>query len=326
MELYQIENGLVVGPLPADAGLPESGYAWLDLVYDESDDLAARVLALTGARIYDDHLDDVRNINHPSSFDSTDSYELIIFRGLAPAAESPESNGADKLTTVPMFLFNFDRLLVTVRHPDVPAVHQVKTRFLGQAGKCPQNPDELMHRLLSAMVDRYLDLRHALTRRLESLQRALLDPRKPFRDWGRLLDGRSDLRRLQNLCDEQHDAVQEWRDMRLADISERLQVRFHDLIEHIERVQRHARHAEQHAESAVQLYFAATANRTSEVMRTLTIVTAVFMPLSVITGIFGMNFDFIPGLHDARGFWMSLIAMGVVVAGMLIYFKTRRWL
>jgi magnesium/cobalt transport protein CorA len=321
MELYQIENGLVTGPLAADAGLPETGYAWLDLVYDEAGELAGRVHALTGVRIYDDHLDDVRNPGHPSAFDSTDAYELIAFRGLAPSA-----NGTERITTVPMFLFNFDRLLVTVRHPDVPAVTQVKARFLVQTSKCPQNPDELMHRLLSAMVDRYLDLRQPLTRRLDAMQRALLDPRKPFQDWNRLLEGRSDLRRLQNLCEEQHDAVQEWRDMRLGDISERLQVRFHDLIDHIERVQRHARHAEQQAESAVQLYFAAMANRTSEVMRTLTILTAVFMPLTVITGIFGMNFDFIPGLHDSRGFWLSIVAMAIVVIAMLLYFRTRRWL
>ena len=76
----------------------------------------------------------------------------------------------------------------------------------------------------------------------------------------------------------------------------------------------------------MQLYFAAMANRTSEVMRTLTILTAVFMPLTVITGVFGMNFDFIPGLHDARGFWMSMVAMAIVVVAMLVYFRTRRWL
>jgi magnesium/cobalt transport protein CorA len=321
MDLYRIENGLVTGPLGVDAGLPESGYAWLDLVYEETADLAERVYELTGLRLYDDHLEDVKNMNHPSSFDSTDGYELIVFRGLSPA-----TNGTEKIATLPMFLFNFDRLLVTVRDPGVPAVPQVRTRFLGHSSKCPQNPDELMHRLLSAMVDRYLDLRQPLTRRLETMQRALLDPRKPFQDWGRLLEGRSDLRRLQNLCEEQHDAVQEWRDMRLGDIGERLQVRFHDLVDHIERVQRHARHAEQQAESAVQLYFAAMANRTSEVMRTLTILTAVFMPLTVITGVFGMNFDFIPGLHDTRGFWLSLVAMGVVVVAMLLYFRTRRWL
>jgi magnesium/cobalt transport protein CorA len=321
MELYRIENGLVTGPLDADAGLPEAGYAWLDLVYEEAGELAARAYELTGVRLYDDHLEDVKNMNHPSSFDSTDGYELVVFRGLAPT-----TNGTEKIATLPMFLFNFDRLLVTVRDPDVSAVPQVKARFLGQASKCPQNPDELMHRLLSAMVDRYLDLRQPLTRRLEAMQRALLDPRKPFQDWGRLLEGRSDLRRLQNLCEEQHDAVQEWRDMRLGDVSERLQVRFHDLVDHIERVQRHARHAEQQAESAVQLYFAAMANRTSEVMRTLTILTAVFMPLTVITGVFGMNFDFIPGLHDSRGFWLSLVAMGIVVVAMLLYFRTRRWL
>ena len=183
-----------------------------------------------------------------------------------------------------------------------------------------------MHRLLSAMVDRYLDLRQPLNRRLETMQRALLDPRTPFRDWQRLLEGRNDLRRLQNLCEEQHDAVQEWRDVRLGDISERLQVRFHDLVDHIERVQRHARQTEQQAESAVQLYFAAMSNRTNEIIRLLTIVTAIFMPLTVITGIFGMNFDFIPGLHSQRGFWLSVVSMVVVVVAMLVYFRARRWL
>jgi magnesium/cobalt transport protein CorA len=320
MDLYHIQNGRLV-PLAADAPLPDAGYAWLDCVYDEADRLAERVLALTGVRVYDDHLDDVRNLNHPSSFDSTDSYELIIFRGLSPIKDENE-----RLTTVPMFLFNFDRLLVSVRHPEAPAVQQVKSRFMGVPGKCPQDPDDLMHRLLSAMVDRYLDLRQPLTRRLESFQRALLDPRKPFQDWVRLLEGRNDLRRLQNLCEEQHDAVQEWRDVRIGDINERLQVRFHDLVEHIERVQRHARQTEQQAESAVQLYFAATANRTSEVMRLLTILTAIFMPLTVITGVFGMNFDFIPGLHSQRGFWLSIVSMGVLVVAMLLYFRARRWL
>jgi Mg2+ and Co2+ transporter CorA len=183
-----------------------------------------------------------------------------------------------------------------------------------------------MHRLLSAMVDRYLDLRQPMNRRLETMQRALLDPKKPFQDWSRLLEGRSDLRRLQNLCEEQHDAVQEWRDVRLGDIGERLQVRFHDLVDHIERVQRHARHAEQQAESAVQLYFAAMANRTSEVMRTLTILTAVFMPLTVITGVFGMNFDFIPLLHHSAGFWWAMGSMTLIAVTLTLYFWRKRYL
>ena len=163
-----------------------------------------------------------------------------------------------------------------------------------------------MHRLLSAMVDSYLELRHSLTERLDRWQRALLDPRKPFRDWARLLEQRIELRRLLHLCEEQLDAITEWRDDRMSSMSERLRVRFADLIEHIERVKDHARQTEQQAESAVQLYFAATSTRTNEVIRLLTLITAVFMPLNLITGIYGMNFDFIPGLHSPVGFWISL--------------------
>jgi len=76
----------------------------------------------------------------------------------------------------------------------------------------------------------------------------------------------------------------------------------------------------------VQLYFASTTFRTTEIMRLLTIITATFMPLTLITGIFGMNFEFIPGLHSPGGFWISLIGMLGVVAAMLVYFRFRRWL
>jgi Mg2+ and Co2+ transporter CorA len=103
-------------------------------------------------------------------------------------------------------------------------------------------------------------------------------------------------------------------------------VRIVDLVEHIERVLHQARTIEGQAESAVQLYFASTTFRTTEIMRLLTIITATFMPLTLITGIFGMNFEFIPGLHSRGGFWISLAAMAGVVVAMLLYFRFRRWL
>ena len=63
----------------------------------------------------------------------------------------------------------------------------------------------------------------------------------------------------------------------------------------------------------MQLHFASVTHRTSEIMRVLTLITAIFMPLTLITGIFGMNFEMIPGLHSRWGFWLSLGGMGGVV-------------
>src|SRR5690606_2561173 len=131
---------------------------------------------------------------------------------------------------------------------------------------------------------------------------------RPFRDWYPLLEARREARRLQDLCEEQLDAIQEWRDERLErsepgaaaapaaagpvlpGLSEALQVRTSDLVSHIDRVLNHAQRMEASLETAVQLHFSATAHRTNEVVRTLTTITAIFLPLTLITGIFGMNF------------------------------------
>jgi magnesium/cobalt transport protein CorA len=320
VERLHIVPGRPARALAADEPMPGEGYVWLILVYEEADQLAAEAQRLTGVRVYEDHVDDVKNLAHASSFDSTEEYELVIFRGLKPD-QKPE-----RIETRPLALFNFERLLVTIGPADSRSVAQVRTRYVGAPGKCPQNPDELMHRLLSALVDAYLELRHGLSERLDGWQRALLDPRRPFRDWYRLLEQRTELRRLMHLCEEQLDAITEWRDDRLTTMSERLHVRFTDLIEHIERVKDHARQTEQQAESAVQLYFAATSTRTNEVIRLLTLITAIFMPLNLITGIYGMNFDFIPGLHSPAGFWISLGLMLTVVVFLVSFFRWRRWL
>ena len=320
MHLWKIEPGRPATPMAADEPLPAQGFAWLDLAYEEIERLQPEVERLTGVRIFDDHVADAGNAAQPSFFDNTEQYEIVIFRGLAP------ESGAEKIATRPMTLFNFERLLATVRAPDSRSVTQVTARFLASPSKCPGSPDELMHRLLSAIVDQYLELRQPLTHRLDRWQRLLLDPRKPFREWGKLLESRAEIRKLQHLCEEQRDAIQEWRDYRLADMTEALQVRIADLVEHIERVLHHARTIEGQAESAVQLYFASTTFRTTEIMRVLTIITAIFMPLTLITGVFGMNFESIPGLHSAGGFWVSILAMGGVVAAMLLYFRFRRWL
>ena len=320
MDRWKIEPGRHTTAMEADEALPGEGFAWLDLGHDEVDVLQAEVLRLTGVRIFDVHIADARNTAHPSFFDSTDTYEIVVFRGLSPASS------AEQIVTRPTTFFNFDRLLVTVRAADSRSVAQVKSRFVNLPGKVPQNPDDLMQRLLSAMVDHYLELRHPLAQRLDTWQRELLDPRKPFRDWVKLLDGRRQIRVLQNLSEEQRDAVQEWRDYRIADLSPAMHARFADIVEHIERVLNHARTIESQAESAVQLHFAAMSHRTTEIMRLLTLITAIFMPLTLITGIFGMNFDFIPGLHKSYGFWLSVAAMLCVVVGMVAYFRHKRWL
>ncbi|MFM9882421.1 MAG: magnesium transporter CorA family protein [Burkholderiales bacterium] len=319
MQRLAISTGSECVTLERGASLPDQGFLWIDGTYDQVDALIAEIEALTGHRLFENHALDARNLGHPSFFDNTESYEMIVFRGLIPSSDQM------RIETRPLFFFRFDRLLATLHPTESPITTQMRVRLLAPGTRYPRNPDELAHRILSATIDQYLELRTGMTRRLERWQRELLDPRRPFSNWYGLLEQRNEVRQLEHLSEGQLDAVQEWRDARFDQMSDELQVRFADLVEHIERVRGHARRIDAQIESAVQLHFSAVSHRTSEIIRTLTLITAIFMPLTLITGIFGMNFEVIPGLHSAYGFWLILAGMAIVVVAMWIYFRVRRW-
>jgi Mg2+ and Co2+ transporter CorA len=336
----------------APSALPSDGYLWLDVLHDEviadPEPLREAVLAVTGVRLHDLHLQDAANLQHPSYFDSTSEYDMLVFRKLAVgegrpleerAASADQRRVLQEIVTRPITFFVLDKLLVTVRQGTSKTIEIVRTRLLdprarGDAAsadryRVPKTPGELMLRMLNGMVDRYLELREPLSDRLDRWQRDLLDPRRPFNNWSALLEARIELRKLENLCEGQHDAITELRDAYLEDtpdaaISDAYLVRLHDLLEHIQRVLSHARRLEGSVESAVQLHFSANTHQTNEIMRKLTAIAAIFAPLTVITGIFGMNFEHMPLLRDFNGFWWTVTAMGMIIFVMLLYFWTRR--
>ena len=350
--------------------LPEDGFVWCDCDYENARAWVEPMQALTGIRFFDDHLFDAENPAHPSYFDSTHNYEMIVFRGLdmlvpgvaggrtwagdenddAKAKTHVVALQAIKVKTAPTVFFLASRCLITVRPAGNTVTASIRNRILNAVEakvRLPTGPEDLLLRLVNGLVDRYLDLRQPLTDQLEYWQQQLLNPRRPFRDWLLLLEARSQARRLEQLCEEQHDAIQEWLDERLTHgdsaresagsnapahdhampmLNDNLKVRAYDVIEHINRVLSHAHRIEDSIESAVQLHFSATAHRTNEIMRTLTTITAIFMPLTLITGIFGMNFESIPGLHSPFGFWLTMAAMLVIVLTMLVVFRRKHYL
>lgn len=358
MDIFHLSPNRVVQITDSAAGMPADGFLWLDVTHDEvaADPAGWRdaVQRATGIHVYDPHLSDAVNLAHPSYFDSTQDYAMVVFRKLALDGSS-EPEAADeaskkrkippaltKLATKPVTFLLMDRALVTVHAPNSRTIDTTRNRLLEPRSKRdgsyinrpPASPEELMLRLLNAMVDQYLALRQPLTAQIDRWQRALLNPRSPFNDWTALLDARIELRKLDHLCEGQRDAMQELRDY-LVDNQEGnengratdlLLVRVNDVMEHIMRVLNHAQRLESTIESAVQIHFSAMAHRTSEIMRTLTVITALFMPLTLITGVFGMNFTDMPLLQNRAGFWITMAVMAVVVTVLLFLFRRKRYL
>lgn len=223
--------------------------------------------------------------------------------------------------------------------PATPAEAMVRELRTGPVAgaRLPLSPADLMLRVVNHIVDNYLDLRRELSRQLDHWQAELLRPRTRFTNWSALLDARLTLHQLDGICEDQRAAVQAWGEaletwappagnaaaLRELDL---LKVRSRDVLEHIERVVHHVRRLEQSTEAAVQMHFSVQSNRTNDIMRTLTALTAVFLPLNLIAGIFGMNFDFIPLVHKQDGFWWALGTMSVIAAALTLLFWRKRYL
>lgn len=353
MDIFLITHSQVSHLEALPSILPPQGFLWLDASHEEvaaaPEEWRAAVERATGVSVYDPHLTDAVNLRHPSYFDATQDYEMVVFRKLALNGESGGTEiartpgGNTKIVTRPVTFLVMDNALVTVRAAHSRTIEAARTRLLeyrpkvngsSHSGRPPSSPRELVLRLLNAMVDQYLDLRAPLSLQMDRWQRALLNTQRPFNDWMALLDARIELRKLDHLCEEQHDALQELRDHFVdtfhgqddSRANDLLLVRINDVMEHITRVLNHARRLESSIESAVQIHFAAMAHRTSEIMRTLTVITALFMPLTLITGIFGMNFEIMPLLKDQEGFWIIMGAMVVIVAVLLFFFRRKRYI
>jgi magnesium transporter len=75
----------------------------------------------------------------------------------------------------------------------------------------------------------------------------------------------------------------------------------------------------------MNIYFTTMSNKLNQVMKVLTVISTIFMPLSFITGVFGMNFKFFPGLDHPDAYYIFWIIVGIVFIGMLVYFKKKKW-
>ena len=353
--------------------LPPGGYLWIGSARREfevhAELLQTALLRWTGAQLVDLHLSDLLSNQLPSHFDYTSTCDLMVFRRLAAGAGSSalfvdDEHGTlasakqalESIDTSPVGFAVFDRVLLTV-HPTDCQVREYFASRLAQmipgserrserrgdlpgdrrSGplRLPTSPADLMLRMVNHMVDGYLELRRLLTRQLGYLQQSLLGASN-FNNWQLLLDSRIALHLLEDTCEDQRSAIQEWidalaewpaeADPALQRERELLRLRSRDVLEHIERVLSHVRRLESSAETAVQMHFSAQGNRTNDIMRTLTVLTAIFMPLNLVTGFFGMNFEGLPLIHSSTGFWITFAVMLLLGVGLSAYFWRKRYL
>lgn len=315
MDILHFKTGQPIRQITQDTHLPEEGLVWVDFVREDAANWDCWAEPLIGVPIEPQHVADSLNADHPSFFDGTADYDMLIFQGIS-AKDDPFP-----IETRTGAFFLFDRILITVRAPDNISFIEARQKLLDGRLKSPGSILKLAHMILDQMVDRFLKIREPMDRKLTTLQDELLDPSNNMDDWRTLLEGRRVVRQLEALSEDQLEALDAWRRGTRTEWSSSEEVRIRDLSEHIHRVRDHASGQERDVESAVQLHFASVSHRTNRIMRGLTVMSAIFFPLTLITGIYGMNFENMPELHTRHGYFVVLGLIFGLGGGLLYYFR-----
>jgi magnesium transporter len=216
--------------------------------------------------------------------------------------------------------------LVTVHGERALAISEVLEHCPRNSRIMADGPVPLFHRIVDAMVDHYRPEVDKLEDRLTRLEEEVfVNPTSALAR--EILDQKRDVSSLRRVTTPQRDVVARLARREFVDISTEMAFRFRDVHDHLVRISDDALLFQDRITGILDAHLSNVSNRLNEVMKVLTVVATIFMPLTLLTGLYGMNVDLphLPG-GPAAQFWWVLGFMIVAVVLMLAVFRHRRWI
>lgn len=297
---------------------PGSGvWVWTDL--DSPTPEEGRVLNDV-FRFHELAVEDALSATHHPKIEAYGDYLYLILHGIDFSA----AEHCFRTRDVDFFLG--EQYLVTV-HPGVSrSIGKVSGACVRDSRVMSEGPGMLLYRIVDTMVDNYRPEVEKLEARLDELEDEVFD--KPNPELARrILIFKKDVSSLRQVVLPQRDAVGRLARREFTLITEPLAFRFRDVHDHLVRLTDEAMFFQDRITSILDAHLSSVSNQLNSVMKVLTIIATLFMPLTVLTGMWGMNVP-LPHLPGGEGlqFWWVAAIMVTLSVGMLWYFRKRGWI
>jgi magnesium transporter len=265
-------------------------------------------------------LEDAVNIPQRAKSEIYEHYQLIIARVPVIDAEG------DDLRTPQVCLVIGPRWLLTFQERYFGFFEPVRERLRAAVGPIRQlGPDYLAYALVDTMIDYYYPIAEQLSQALEDLEDDILD--QPDAEiLARIHRLRRQLVVLRRVGWPEREAVSAMLREHSPFISETVRIFLRDTLDHIAQIIELVDSSREFGAGLSEVYLSTVSQRTNEVMKVLTLTATIFIPLTFVAGIYGMNFHNMPELNTSWGYFGALGAMAAIAAGMLLYFRRRGWL
>lgn len=186
-------------------------------------------------------------------------------------------------------------------------------------------PDRFLYLLVDLVVDTYFSVGDRIEARIEKLEEDILMHTKKSH-LSEIIGLRSEILWLKKMLGPQKEVINTLNKKDLRLIDDQLQKYFSDIYENAVKISETFETYRDLMGNLREAYQSSIANRANEIMRVFTAITTIFMPLTVITGIYGMNFDNIPETHSEYGYYGVIAVMVTLGCGMLFVFRKKDWL
>lgn len=291
---------------------------WIDIIGLHDIELLEKVGALF--EIHKLTLEDILNVDQRPKMEAFDDYLFATLKMIQ--CPTPESPIIDEQIS---FLLK-DGILLTFQEKKGDVFEFVRTRLIDAKRTIRRRKaDYLLYALLDAVIDNYFLVMENIGERIENLESQAMT--SPGNETLSLLylqrREMMDLRRTVYPLREVIGSFDKYADDK---ISAETRPFIRDLYENTIQVIETMEVFRDMSSGVLDLYMNSLSNRMNNIMKVLTIISTIFIPLSFVAGVYGMNFDHIPELHWKYGYFYVMGGMGLVVVGMLVYFRRKDWI
>ncbi len=251
--------------------------------------------------------------------DDYKDYLFIIINALKPQKDIHD------LDTQEVDIFLNEHFVVSCfSAEDLPPVQKVISKLQRDSRVFTHGTDFICHALIDSIVDEYMPVIDKMEEEIEWLEDSVLEKPNP-QTLAQLLALKHSIMSLRRVITPLREVINKLARDEYQQIRSQMRLYFRDIYDHVIWVLDISDTIRDIVSGAMDIYLNSTSLRLNEVMKALTIVSTIFLPLSFVTGVFGMNFRFMPWIESPIGFILVNLVFILVFGGMLVFFKHRKW-
>ncbi len=257
-----------------------------------------------------------------SSLPKIDDYGDHLFLVLHGSTKDPVPG---QFTTYEIDCFISRNYLVTVHYHPSRSIDRSKDRCRKESPTMSMGMDFLLHEILDGMVDNYFPLLDDYDEMIDALEDEVFS--KPTQmTLNKIFSLKRDIMHLRRVAAPQREIFNRLSRNESPALTKKSAIYFRDVYDHLVRIYDLAESYRDLITGTLEAYLSVVSNRMNEVMKVLTVIATIILPLSLIAGIYGMNFEFMPELHTHYGYFVVLGIMAGLAGTMLYLFRRKGWL